>query len=70
VTEVADRWVPSVCALCYGSCSIRAHVVDGVVVKIEGNPESALGAGRLCGKGIEYAADALPHGSSCARSLS
>lgn len=52
MTSVADRWVPSACALCYGSCSIRAHVVDGVVVKIEGNPESAVGAGRLCGKGI------------------
>ena len=33
-----DAWIPSTCALCYGTCSILAHRVDGVVVKIEGNP--------------------------------
>lgn len=49
---VADAWIPSTCSLCYGLCSIRAHVVDGVVVKIEGNPDSAVGRGRLCGKGV------------------
>ena len=47
-----DVWVPSSCSMCYATCSIRAHRVDGVVIKIEGNPESAVGAGRLCGKGI------------------
>jgi anaerobic selenocysteine-containing dehydrogenase len=47
-----DVWIPSSCALCYGSCSIMAHRVDGVVVKIEGNPDSAVGKGRLCGKGV------------------
>ncbi len=47
-----DRWVPSSCALCYGTCSILAHRVDGVVVKIEGNPDSVIGKGRLCGKGV------------------
>ena len=52
VGERDDEWVPSTCALCYGTCSIRAHRVDGVVVKVEGNPESAIGKGRLCGKGV------------------
>src|SRR3990170_4728210 len=47
-----DAWIPSACALCYGSCSILAHRMDGVVVKIEGNPDSAVGKGRLCGKGV------------------
>lgn len=47
-----DDWVPTSCALCYGSCSILAHRVDDVVVKIEGNPDSAVGKGRLCGKGV------------------
>jgi anaerobic selenocysteine-containing dehydrogenase len=47
-----DVWLPSSCALCYGTCSILAHRVDGVVVKIEGNPDSAVGKGRLCGKGV------------------
>ncbi|MBT4939342.1 MAG: molybdopterin-binding protein, partial [Rhodospirillaceae bacterium] len=51
-TSDQDVWVPTSCSLCYGSCSIRAHRVDGVIVKIEGNPDSAVGQGRLCGKGI------------------
>lgn len=59
VTPVADRpaerddaWIASSCSFCYGSCSIRAHRVDGVVVKVEGNPDSVVGKGRLCGKGV------------------
>jgi len=47
-----DAWIPSSCALCYGNCSMIAHRVDGVVVKIEGNPASAVGKGRLCSKGM------------------
>src|SRR5574341_1902034 len=47
-----DAWIPTSCALCYGSCSILAHRVDGTIVKIEGNPDSAVGKGRLCGKGV------------------
>ena len=47
-----DAWVPTACALCYGTCSIQAHRVDGVVIKIEGNPDSVVGKGRMCGKGV------------------
>ena len=47
-----DAWVPTSCALCYGSCSILAHRVDQIVVKVEGNPESEVGKGRQCGKGV------------------
>ena len=47
-----DAWFASTCALCYGTCSTRVHRVDGVVVKIEGNPDSSIGKGRLCGKGV------------------
>jgi anaerobic selenocysteine-containing dehydrogenase len=47
-----DAWFASSCALCYGTCSTRVHRVDGVVVKIEGNPDSVAGKGRLCGKGV------------------
>ncbi|MBI2203042.1 MAG: molybdopterin-dependent oxidoreductase [Candidatus Rokubacteria bacterium] len=52
MTVATDRWIPSACSACYGTCSIRGHVVDGVLVKIEGNPDSAIGRGRLCGKGV------------------
>ena len=51
-TRRDDEWVPSTCALCYGTCSILVHRVDGTAIKIEGNPDSALGKGRLCGKGV------------------
>ncbi|MBI3090598.1 MAG: molybdopterin-dependent oxidoreductase [Candidatus Tectomicrobia bacterium] len=47
-----DRWIPSACSMCYGTCSILAHRVNGVVTKIEGNPASEIGKGRLCAKGI------------------
>jgi anaerobic selenocysteine-containing dehydrogenase len=36
----------------YSMCSILAHVVDGTLVKIEGNPDSACGEGRLCARGL------------------
>src|SRR5450759_4121764 len=47
-----DQWIPSSCSMCYSMCSILAHTVDGTLVKIEGNPESAIGEGRLCAKGV------------------
>ncbi len=46
-----DRWIPTACSMCYGNCSIRCHVVDGVLVNIEGNPDSSIGRGRICPKG-------------------
>ncbi len=52
ISSEDDVWVPSSCSLCYGSCSIIAHRVDGVITKIEGNPDSIVGLGRLCGKGV------------------
>ena len=47
-----DAWVATSCALCYGTCSLVAHRVDGVVIKLEGNPDSEIGKGKLCGKGV------------------
>lgn len=46
-----DVWIPTSCNMCFNNCSIRVHKVDGVVVKIEGNPDSPIGNGRVCGKG-------------------
>ncbi|MDR7539995.1 MAG: molybdopterin-dependent oxidoreductase [Armatimonadota bacterium] len=46
-----DRWVATTCGLCYSVCAIKAHVVDGVVVKIEGNPDSGTNRGRICARG-------------------
>ncbi|MDR1961168.1 MAG: molybdopterin-dependent oxidoreductase [Gracilibacteraceae bacterium] len=46
-----DVWIPSACNMCFNACAIRVHKVDGVVVKIEGNPASPVGGGHVCGKG-------------------
>ena len=59
-TDVATRqttteegeWIPTTCGLCvYGQCATRAHVVNGVLTKIEGNPEALHNLGRLCPRG-------------------
>lgn len=46
-----DVWIPTVCNMCFNGCAIRVHKVDGVVVKIEGNPISPVGEGKVCAKG-------------------
>ncbi|MBI4492646.1 MAG: molybdopterin-dependent oxidoreductase [Chloroflexi bacterium] len=47
-----DRWISTACSLCYSYCALRVHVVDGVVVKIEGNPDSGTNRGRICARGM------------------
>jgi len=47
-----DVWIPSSCGSCYCNCGILVHRVDGLVVKIEGNPQSPMGRGKNCAKGI------------------
>lgn len=45
------QWIPTKCNMCFNRCGILAHVVDGVVVELKGNEASAIGGGRICGKG-------------------
>jgi anaerobic selenocysteine-containing dehydrogenase len=40
------------CSCMTGECKTLIHIEDGVVVKIEGNPEAPPNFGVLCGKGI------------------
>jgi thiosulfate reductase / polysulfide reductase chain A len=59
-----DRIVPSFCELCFWKCGILAHVKDGRVTKIKGNPKHPLSRGRLCprgagGTGLLYDPDRL-----------
>ncbi len=56
--------VPSFCELCFWNCGILAHVKDGRVTKIQGNPKHPLSQGRLCprgagGTGLLYDPDRL-----------
>lgn len=59
-----DRVVPSFCELCFWKCGILAHVKDGRVTKITGNPRDPLSNGHLCprgagGTGLLYDPDRL-----------
>ena len=49
--EKGVRTVPTFCDLCFWKCSAIATVRDGVLWKIEGNPEDPLSRGRLCPRG-------------------
>jgi anaerobic selenocysteine-containing dehydrogenase len=47
-----DGWYPGMCKFCMqGDCITRVHVVDGVVVKVEGDPRAPNNQGRLCPRG-------------------
>jgi thiosulfate reductase/polysulfide reductase chain A len=59
-----DRVVPSFCELCFWKCGILAHVKNGRVTKIRGNPMDPLSQGHLCprgagGTGLLYDPDRL-----------
>ncbi|WP_102374098.1 molybdopterin-dependent oxidoreductase [Raoultibacter massiliensis] len=51
VSHDDGEWIPSTCNMCFNNCSILAHVVDGTLVEITGNPDSPIGGGRICAKG-------------------
>ena len=59
-----DTVVPTFCELCFWKCGVLAHVRNGRVTKIVGNPEHPLSKGRLCprgtgGTGLLYDPDRL-----------
>ena len=56
--EAKDYMIPSIsvyfnstCTQCDMGCSISGRVREGRVLKLEGNPESAINRGKLCGLG-------------------
>jgi anaerobic selenocysteine-containing dehydrogenase len=50
--EAPTTILKSVCRACHGGCGALLHVRDGVLVKIEGDPDSPLNKGRLCPMGV------------------
>ncbi|MCP4543957.1 MAG: molybdopterin-dependent oxidoreductase [Chloroflexi bacterium] len=48
---VSDQQVLGTCRLCAGGCGLSARVLDGRVVKLDGNPFHPNNQGRLCPKG-------------------
>ena len=47
----ADKVVPTFCEICFWKCGVLAHIKDGRVVKLEGNPKHPLSNGKLCPRG-------------------
>ncbi|MEA3442398.1 MAG: molybdopterin-dependent oxidoreductase [Chloroflexota bacterium] len=46
-----DAWVKTTCGGCYATCSVSIHRVNGVAVKMEGDPDNDFGPqGGICGK--------------------
>jgi molybdopterin-containing oxidoreductase family molybdopterin binding subunit len=46
-----DKWLRTICTGCYAHCAVRVRRIDGVVVKVEGDPDSVKGAqGGVCAK--------------------
>ncbi len=44
--------IRTVCRSCHGECGVIAHVKDGKVVKVEGDPDSPISHGTMCAKGL------------------
>ena len=49
--EKEDVWIHSVCETCFAFCGILVHRQDGVVTKIEGDPNCPASEGKICAKG-------------------
>ncbi len=44
--------IRTACRNCHGGCGVIAHVKDGKVIKVEGDPQSPISHGTLCAKGL------------------
>ncbi len=51
VNASGDGYLPTLCEMCVWRCGLVAKVVDGRVVKLEGNPENPHSLGKLCARG-------------------
>ncbi|GAB5046453.1 molybdopterin-containing oxidoreductase family protein [Thermodesulfovibrio sp. TK110] len=45
------QYVPTTCEMCFWRCGVIAKVVDGKVVKLDGNPLHPNSRGKLCARG-------------------
>ena len=43
-----ETWKTSVCSLCPGGCGIRVRLIDGIPVRITGNPLHPVNQGGIC----------------------
>ncbi len=47
-----EKVVRTACADCHVGCGVLAHVKDGRIVKLEGNPDHPTNRGMMCPKGL------------------
>ncbi|UCG66648.1 MAG: hypothetical protein JSW12_06430 [Deltaproteobacteria bacterium] len=40
------------CRGCHGACCVTAHVKEGKVIKVEGDPDDPISHGTMCTKGL------------------
>jgi anaerobic selenocysteine-containing dehydrogenase len=45
-----DKWIHTTCGACYACCPIKVHIINGIPVKIEGEPEASTSKGSVCAK--------------------
>ncbi len=50
--DLEERIVKTACRACIANCGVLAHVKNGRVVKLEGNPEDPMSRGKMCAKGL------------------
>ncbi|UCF65852.1 MAG: molybdopterin-dependent oxidoreductase [bacterium] len=43
-----ETWKNSICTLCPGGCGIRVRLIDGVPVRVQGNPLYPINLGAVC----------------------
>ena len=48
----SKKIVKTACRACIANCGVLAHVENGRVVKLEGNPIDPMSKGRMCAKGL------------------
>jgi anaerobic selenocysteine-containing dehydrogenase len=46
------KHIRTVCRSCHGGCGVIAHVQNGKVIKVEGDPQSPISHGTMCSKGL------------------
>ncbi|MBI1257884.1 MAG: molybdopterin-dependent oxidoreductase [Chloroflexi bacterium] len=51
LNAAGDGYIPSMCEMCVWRCGLIAHVKDGRVVKLDGNPDHPHSRGHLCVRG-------------------
>lgn len=45
-----DEWIPTACSMCLHHCGIKIHVVNGVAIKVDPDPDCPDNEGHICAK--------------------